>query len=325
MCSVKYLGRKRLSKQQTATTFEESWQPTLEAYQKSSLIKLDLVMWTFNGEKTLSDVLSRINKVIPRENVNQRFIVDDGSTDNTVKIAKKFGWNVLSNEGKGISDGANTAFKHVETDYFCSFEQDVLLPPDWWTKISNLIIGKKDIAAACGLCFVPKNNFCFGIEQYSFSRRNVDFHGGFGKTLGATIWDSKILMKLGGFPKLKFAGQDTLLLTMIDFYGYSWRVAYDTHCLHLHSGGLKGEFKRHFFYGESIPQTTNRAVKLFSFYKKEKLVTFFKRFIKSPISSVRIVMKTHDPRVMISYPVTRLGWLLGYIKGRKEVNVSYDC
>ena len=77
-------------------------------------MKVDLVMWTLNGEKTLPLVLSRINKVIPIEVVNQKLIVDDGSKDNTVTIAKKYGWNVIKNEGKGISDGANTALKHVQ-------------------------------------------------------------------------------------------------------------------------------------------------------------------------------------------------------------------
>jgi glycosyltransferase involved in cell wall biosynthesis len=89
-------------------------------------------MWTFNGEKTLPAVLSRINQVVPKDRVNQKFIVDDRSKDNTVAIAKQLGWNVVRNEGKGISDGANTALKHVETEYFCSFEQDIILAPQWW-------------------------------------------------------------------------------------------------------------------------------------------------------------------------------------------------
>ena len=52
-------------------------------------LKIDLVMWTLNGEKTLPAVLSRINETIPKDIVNQRLIVDDGSKDNTVTIAQK--------------------------------------------------------------------------------------------------------------------------------------------------------------------------------------------------------------------------------------------
>lgn len=85
-------------------------------------MKVDLVMWTYNGEKTPPLVLGRIKKVVSEGVVNQKLIVDDGSKDNTVAIAQKYGRNVIRNEGKGISDGANTALKHVQTPYFCSFE-----------------------------------------------------------------------------------------------------------------------------------------------------------------------------------------------------------
>jgi glycosyltransferase involved in cell wall biosynthesis len=56
--------------------------------------KIDLVMWTKNGEKTLPIVLKQIDKVIPHENVCHKILIDDHSVDKTVEIAKSFGWNV---------------------------------------------------------------------------------------------------------------------------------------------------------------------------------------------------------------------------------------
>ena len=91
-------------------------------------MKVDLVMWTLNGEKTLPLVLSRINEIIPKDIVNQKLIVDDGSKDNTVAISRKFGWNVITNEGKGISDGANTALKHVQTHIFAVLNKTCFYP-----------------------------------------------------------------------------------------------------------------------------------------------------------------------------------------------------
>ena len=134
-------------------------------------MKVDLVMWTFNGEKTLPAVLGQINNVIPKNTVNQKLIIDDGSKDKTVEIAKKYGWKVIKNEGKGVGDGANTALKHVQTSYFCSFEQDVLLSADWWTGVSQLILNKKDVGAACGLRFLPRSNFCFSVEPYQLTKK----------------------------------------------------------------------------------------------------------------------------------------------------------
>ena len=217
-------------------------------------MKIDLVIWTLNGEKTLQLVLSRINEIIPKDIVNQKFIVDDGSKDNTISIAAKYDWNVIQNEGKGISDGANTALKHVQTRYFCSFEQDVFLSNDWWRKVSTLILNKDGVAAACGLRFLPKNNFIASIEPYQLTRKDIDFCGGYGKTLDNTIWNSEILRAVGGFPKVSFAGIDTILFHMFDLNGYKWLVDYNVISLHLHYGGLLNEFKHYYFYGLSLPQ-----------------------------------------------------------------------
>ena len=284
-------------------------------------MKVDLVMWTLNGEKTLPLVLNRINDTIPKNIVNQRLIIDDGSKDNTVNIEKKYGWTVIKNEGKGISDAANTALKHVQTSYFCSFEQDLFLSSDWWNKVSPLILNKEDIGAACGLRFLPRNNFCFSIEPYQLTRKNVDFHGGYGKTLDNTIWNTEALRSIGGFPKVNSAGIDTLVFHLLELKGYKWLVDYNVKSLHLHNGGLLNEFKHYYFYGLSLPQIYSR-LKTLSLYENENLSSLLLRFVKSPISSFKMALIMHDSRLMLSYPIIRLCWLLGYIRGTSWKNIS---
>jgi glycosyltransferase involved in cell wall biosynthesis len=53
------------------------------------LKKIDLVMWTKNGGKTLPYVLKRIREVVPSKNVGNRIIVDDSSVDQTCQIAEQ--------------------------------------------------------------------------------------------------------------------------------------------------------------------------------------------------------------------------------------------
>ena len=112
--------------------------------------KIDLVMWTKNGAETLPIVLKRINEVIPSEFVDNRVIVDDKSMDDTRNIAEACGWNVVFNEGRGISDSANTALKHVSSEYFISFEQDLFLASDWWRRVPRLLMDPK-VAVASGI------------------------------------------------------------------------------------------------------------------------------------------------------------------------------
>jgi len=49
--------------------------------------KIDVVMWTKNGERFLPLVLKRVDEGIPSEYVDKKILVDDSSTDRTVAIA----------------------------------------------------------------------------------------------------------------------------------------------------------------------------------------------------------------------------------------------
>jgi glycosyltransferase involved in cell wall biosynthesis len=240
-------------------------------------LKVDLVMWTFNGAKTLPLVLNRINKAVPDDKVNQKLIVDDNSKDDTVAIAEKYGWTVIKNEGKGISDGANTALKHVQTNYFCSFEQDLYLADGWLKKVSALILNKEGIAAACGIRLLPKSNFCYNIEAYDLTRKDIDFYGGYGKTLDNTIWNTATLKVVGGFPKANFAGIDTIVLWLLESKGYQWKVNFDVKSLHMHSSGVLGEFRHYYFYGLSLPQIYRR-LKDSRIYESESIPKLFLNF-----------------------------------------------
>jgi glycosyltransferase involved in cell wall biosynthesis len=130
--------------------------------------RVDVVMWTKNGAETLPLVLKRISEVMPSKFVNKRTIVDDRSTDDTREIAKSFGWNVIFNEGSGISDGANTALKNVTSEYFISFEQDLLLTRDWWNKIPAYL-GNPKVAAASGMRFAAQSQ----ASRFVFLHRSV--------------------------------------------------------------------------------------------------------------------------------------------------------
>jgi hypothetical protein len=114
--------------------------------------KVDLVMWIKNGAKTLPFVLRQIQCVIPKDAVKKKVIIDDYSFDDSKVIASRFGWSVYPNDGKGISDGANTALNYVESERFVSLEQDILLSPQWWSNVPRML-DEKDTVIASGVSF----------------------------------------------------------------------------------------------------------------------------------------------------------------------------
>ena len=190
---------------------------------------------------------------------------------------------------------------------------------NWWIEVSSLILNKEGVGAACGLRFLPRSNFCFSVEPYQLTRKDIDFYGGYGKTLDNTIWDTEALRSVGGFPRVNFAGIDTFVSRMLESKGYKWLVDYNVRSLHLHSGGPLNEFKHYYFYGLSLPQIHGR-LKYYSFYENENALCLFFRLAKSPVSSFKMSLRMHDSRLMFSYPIIRLCWLLGYIRGTSLKN-----
>jgi len=77
-------------------------------------------------------------------------LVNDHSTDNTVKIAEEFNWSVYTNSSTDIPSGANEALRHVKTKFFVSLEQDILRIKEWWSKIPKRLLNEK-VAVASGI------------------------------------------------------------------------------------------------------------------------------------------------------------------------------
>lgn len=291
----------------------------------SLLEKVDLVMWTKNGAETLPLVLKRISEVIPSKFINKKVIIDDRSTDNTQKIAKSFGWTVVLNEGKGISDGANTALRHVESEFFMSFEQDLLLAYDWWDKIPHLLENSK-VAVASGMRFANKPLGVCKLQQYvakkyrgeaeleSWLKGREMAAFTLGKTLDNTIYKTKVIKAVGGFPKLQSSsGVDTTLAYIISQAGYYWSVDYNVQSVHLRHG-LRQELNHQYWYAKQLYEMWRKiAIET----NKSPPVTKFSvisRFLLSPFTGMFIALKTMEPSIVYIHPLIRFYYLKGLLE-----------
>lgn len=290
--------------------------------------KVDLVMWTKNGAETLPLVLRRLSESIPAESINNRIIVDDHSTDGTRDIAKSFGWRVIPNEGTGISDGANTALKNVETDYFMSVEQDLLLAKNWWDKIP-LYLANPKTAVASGIRFVANPvglrkleqqmaKKCLGEEKFLLSPQSAQREVfTFGKTLDNTIYKTKTIRALGGFPRtISGAGVDTILIYKLQRAGFCWAVDYDVQSLHLR-GGLRAELRHRYWYGTVVREVWSRLKQEFNVQVTAESNLLY-RLLISPASGLINALKTKEPTVIYIYPLLRLYYVRGLLAASRK-------
>jgi glycosyltransferase involved in cell wall biosynthesis len=277
-------------------------------------------MWTKNGADTLSAVLNRINEVIPTESVNNRVVVDDHSTDNTRAIAQHFGWNVVQNAGMGISDGANTALRQVESPFFVSFEQDLVLARDWWQKIPRLLANSR-VAVASGVRISNQPRVVKEIQEYSMElyerRTKSEEFFLYGKTLDNTLYRTEVLQSLGGFPQLKIsAGVDNVLAQKIHLLGFKWAVDYSVKSVHLRKG-LRQELDHYYWYG-----TCMVSLDPVLFRRNVNLRGFALRWLLSPVRGLDIAVKKKAPEALYVYPLMRLATLRGIADGLRKTHCS---
>ena len=290
--------------------------------------KVDLVMWTKNGAETLPVVLKRIGEVIPGKFVNKRIIVDDRSSDKTRDIAQTYGWQVVFNEGTGISTGANTALKHVESECFISFEQDLLLARDWWEKIPSFLESSQ-VAAASGMRFASKPRGLKKLQQYVAkkyrgeanlaswlrSRKSAAFT--LGSTLDNTIYKTEVIRAIGGFPKMRVnAGVDTTLAYKLKQAGYSWVVDYDVQSTHMRSG-LKHELQHQYWYGTQLCEIWRKLEEETNQSSPITASGVFYRFLISPFTGIFVALKTKEPTITYIHPLIKLYYTLGLLQALK--------
>jgi glycosyltransferase involved in cell wall biosynthesis len=270
-------------------------------------------MWAKNGSATLPFVLKSIDQVIPKDVLRNCIFVDDSSTDNSKGIAEAFGWQVYDNEGKGIGDGANTALKHVQSPYFISIEQDVILARDWWQKIPPHL-NKPKVIAAQGIR-LPNHPVLRKLQESRIDRYKAIKGYRITQSMDNTIYRTSIIRKLGGFPRLPGAGVDSIIVQKALKAGYRWITDYNVVSIHLRNGVWQ-DVKHTYWYGRAAPIVS----------KFDSSITFRRlvaMFLFSPIRGLHIMLTKSCPQMVFVYPLMRFMALKGYLESRSESEEGY--
>jgi glycosyltransferase involved in cell wall biosynthesis len=273
--------------------------------------KVDLVMWAKNGEACLPEVLKRIDKIISHENICHKILVDDHSTDQTVKIAHEYNWDVYTNPKGGIPSGANEALRHVDRDFFVSIEQDIILPKQWWDKIPKYM-ENPSVGCAQGIR-VHSQPLLRLLDEWQFEvlkRRRLL------SSMDNNIFRSKVVRSLGGFPTVCPVCADTILMKkMLSQTRYKWVIDADVISLHKRNG-LKASVGHHYKMINMCTRTPLCAEN-----EKPPLTAVFRIFLTSPIRALQIALKKNCPDIVWAYPLLRLYQLNIALKWRAKTRI----
>jgi len=107
-------------------------------------LKVSVVIPVYNEERYLEACLkSLMNQSEPADEI---IVVNNNSTDNSVKIAKQFPVRILKEKAQGMTPARNKGFNEAQFDIIARTDADTILPKNWIKRIKKSFQDEKLIA-----------------------------------------------------------------------------------------------------------------------------------------------------------------------------------
>ncbi|MFB0501361.1 MAG: glycosyltransferase [Candidatus Bathyarchaeia archaeon] len=108
--------------------------------------KLSVIIPTYQEEKYIAKTLSKLVNIKPAIEI---VIVDGGSQDDTVNIAKQFAQKVYQIQERGISRAKNHGAKQADGDILLFLDSDVYPPSNFVEKVLETFKNPTVVGATC--------------------------------------------------------------------------------------------------------------------------------------------------------------------------------
>jgi len=187
---------------------------------------ISVIVPAYNEEKNIARCIKSIkNSKYPKSKI-EIIVVDDGSTDNTIKICRQLGVKILRQNHKGKVEALNRGIKNSIHDLIITIDADTVV--DRYS-IKEIVkpMGKRNIGAVSGVAKVTNKKSVLGIFQnveYAYLQFVRETFSSIIKTspgiCGAfTCFKKESLKKAGGFSK-KTSSEDFDIALQIKKAGY---------------------------------------------------------------------------------------------------------
>ncbi len=159
------------------------------------MAKLTFVTSAYNEEKKLEDCLKSVKDI-----TDEIIVINSGSTDKTVEIAKKYTKNVFTRENNlMLNVNKNYGFSKAENEWILNLDADERLTPELAKEIRTIVENDGGIERDPHVANTPQDDKM--VNGYYIARKNIIF----GKWIENSIWWPDYQLRLFRKGKGKFA------------------------------------------------------------------------------------------------------------------------
>lgn len=190
---------------------------------------ISILLPAYNGEKYLSQA---IESVLQQTFKNFKvYLINDGSTDNTLKIMKKFAQQdhrviIITHDNIGMGASLNKALELVDTEWIARMDADDIMEPIRLERQIDFIKQHPEIAVASSfVSYIDANNKVIGKSTSEFTNKEkVDEYLSKNKLIGfshpAVLFKKDVILEVGGYRPQFWPADDIDLWNRVAERGY---------------------------------------------------------------------------------------------------------
>lgn len=210
-------------------------------------IDITVALLTFNSEKTLAQCLDSIVNQDYEKTKYEIIAIDNGSSDDTINILKKYNISYWVHPDLNISQLRNVALSKSTADIVGFVDSDCIIAADWISKALEVM--RNEGAVVVGYKYLlPDNPTYFEKNWLMQNKRKVSYSDII--PAGNMIMAKKTVMSIHGFDETLATGEDADLLERLRQRSFKTVSCPDIKNKHLgNPKSLKGYFKKELWYG----------------------------------------------------------------------------
>jgi len=173
---------------------------------------ISVVIPAYNEEQYLGRCLQALREQTYPPSQFEIVVVDNGSTDATAEIARRFGARVVYEPRKGVARARQTGFLESRGTIIASTDADTIVPPDWLARIAAHFEADPALGGVYGPVYWHDGH----LYQRLAIRYPITWGLALSNRVGRSLWWGSnfavrrgIFHAAGGFPVNWASGEDT--------------------------------------------------------------------------------------------------------------------
>jgi len=301
-----------------------------------ALQKISVIIPAYNAERTIGLCLEGIFKQSYK--VSEVIVVDDCSTDNTIRIAEKYKCRIIrSDHNLKVAGARNLGLREATSDYLYFIDSDCVPVENCIEILINSFKVSEKIGIVGGRCIVPNNNNLVNLA-YDIAERHKDLSVQIGKYVpylpGSNVCIKREVMEKIGLYNEKMLSHEDFDYSfrasekgfMIYFnpdsttYHYNHRSAVQSYIFHSFRGGVYGTiFRLKYKPNPPLSRYYPDNPFIFAFIAPAFILFSVLRILKNNIGirSFRHILITF-PLILLAQIAWGIGCVIGAQKFMKE-------